>query len=74
MIQATHGATIRSAPVRAAVTAALARVAAVPGVESVASPYARAGAAQISRSGTIAFARVTWDKPSAQMTAADAGS
>jgi putative drug exporter of the RND superfamily len=74
VIQATHGSTIRSAPVRAAVTAALARVSAVPGVESVASPYGRAGAAQISRSGTIAFARVTWDRQTAQITAADARS
>ena len=44
----------------------------MPGVESVASPYARAGAAQISRDGTIAFARVTWDRQTAQITAADA--
>jgi RND superfamily putative drug exporter len=71
VVQATHGSTIRSAPVRGAVTAALARVSAVPGVESVASPYARAGAAQISRSGTVAFARVTWDRQTAQITAAD---
>ena len=73
VIQATHGATVRSAPVRSAVTAALAKVAKVPGVESVASPYAKNGAAQISRDGTIAFARVTWDKPSTQVTTADAG-
>jgi putative drug exporter of the RND superfamily len=73
VIQATHGATIQSAPVRSAVTAALAKVAKVPGVESVASPYAKNGAAQISRDGTIAFARVTWDKPSAQVATADAG-
>jgi putative drug exporter of the RND superfamily len=72
VIQATHGATIRSAPVQSAVTAALAKVAKVPGVENVASPYAKNGAAQISRDGTIAFARVTWDKPSAQVTTADA--
>jgi RND superfamily putative drug exporter len=72
VIQATHGSTIRSAPVRAAVTEALARVSAVPGVQSVVSPYARAGAAQVSRSGTIAFARVTWDRQTAQITAADA--
>ena len=50
---------------RAAVTAALAKVAKVPGVETVASPYAKDGAAQISRDGTVAFARVTWDKKSA---------
>ena len=72
VIQASHGATIRSAPVRAAVTAALAKVAAVPGVEAVASPYAKADAGQISRDGTIAFAAVTWDKQSAQVTTADA--
>jgi putative drug exporter of the RND superfamily len=72
VIQATHGATVRSAPVRAAVTAALARAARVPGVESVASPYAPAGVSQISRSGTVAFARVTWDKQGAQITTAEA--
>jgi RND superfamily putative drug exporter len=72
VIQATHGATIRSAPVRAAVTAALTRAARVPGVVSVTSPYTKAGAAQISRSGTIAFARVTWARQGAQVTASDA--
>src|SRR5262249_28859443 len=39
VIQATHGEVIRSAPVRAAVSTALARAAAVPGVASVVSPY-----------------------------------
>jgi len=73
VIQATHGTSIQSAPVRSAVTAALDKVAKVPGIDSVASPYAKDGAAQISRDGTIAFARVTWDKPAAQVTTADAG-
>jgi putative drug exporter of the RND superfamily len=72
VIQATAGAAIRSAPVRTAVTAALGNVAKVPGVASVASPYAAAGATQISRDGTIAFARVTWDTQSASITTADA--
>jgi RND superfamily putative drug exporter len=72
VFQTSHGAVIRSAPVRAAVTAALARAAAVPGVESVAGPYSPAGAAQISRSGTIAFAQVTWNRPAAEVTTADA--
>jgi RND superfamily putative drug exporter len=72
VIQAGHGLTVGSAPVRTAVTAALARVAAVPGVEAVASPYTRADAAQISKDGTVAFAVVTWDKPSSQVTNADA--
>src|ERR1700684_299317 len=62
VFQATHGAGIRSAPVRAAAPAALARVAKVPGVETVISPYSPAGAAQISHDGTVAFARVTWNK------------
>ena len=74
VFQATNGTTIKSAPVRTAVTAALAKVSAVPGVEAVASPYAKAGAAQISRGGTIAFARVTWDTPAAKVTTAEAGS
>jgi RND superfamily putative drug exporter len=73
VIQATHGTTIQSAPVRSAVTAALAKVAKVPGIADVTSPYATNGAGQISRDGTIAFAGVTWDKPAAQVTTADAG-
>ena len=73
VIQAEHGATIKSAPVQSAVTSALAKVAKVPGIESVVSPYASNGAAQISRDGTIAFAHVTWDKPATQVTTADAG-
>jgi RND superfamily putative drug exporter len=73
VIQAVHGTTILSAPVQSAVTAALAKVAKVPGIENVASPYAKNGTAQISQDGTIAFARVTWDKPSSQVTVADAG-
>ncbi|HEY1639458.1 MAG TPA: MMPL family transporter [Streptosporangiaceae bacterium] len=72
VIQTAHGATIRSGSVRPAVTAALARAAAVPGVASVAGPYGPGGAAQVSRAGTVAFARVTWDTPSAQVTRADA--
>jgi RND superfamily putative drug exporter len=73
VIQATNGATIRSAPVKAAVSAALDKVADVPGVGSVVSPYAAAGAAQVSKDGTVAFARVTWNVPAAQVTSAEAG-
>ena len=76
VIQATHGLTVKSAPVRTAVTSALAKVAAVPGVETVASPYAKVGSAHaggrlISRDGTIAYAVVTWDKQPSQVTTAD---
>ncbi|HEY2261150.1 MAG TPA: hypothetical protein VGI96_00835, partial [Streptosporangiaceae bacterium] len=72
VFQTQRGTTIRSVPVRAAVSAALAKAAAVPGVESVAGPYGPGGAAQISRSGTVAFARVTWNRQAAQITASDA--
>ncbi|WP_329136116.1 MMPL family transporter [Streptomyces sp. NBC_01476] len=72
VFETAHGATVRSAAVEHKVTAALTRVAEVPGVESVGSPYAKAGAAQISRGGTVAFATVTWSKPAAHVTDTDA--
>jgi putative drug exporter of the RND superfamily len=71
VIQATHGDTVRSPSVNAAVGAALANVAKVPGVEAVSSPYSKQGAAQVSRDGTVAFARITWDKVPAKVTEAD---
>src|ERR1700761_3232345 len=72
VFQTTDGAGIRSKPARAAASAALAKVAGVPGVETVVSPYSRAGGAQISRDGTIAFARVTWSTAPSKVTDADA--
>jgi RND superfamily putative drug exporter len=78
VIQTTHGATVTSPAVRTAVSAALTKVEKVPGVASVASPYAAAGSsvsagsAQISRDGTVAFARVTWDTLAAKVSKADA--
>ena len=65
---------IESPQVRGPVTKALAGVSALPGIASVASPYAATGAAQIGQDGTVAFARVTWDKQPAEITAADANS
>ena len=59
---------------RDAVTRALARGSGCRGISvSVASPYAAAGASQVSGDGTVAFARVTWDRQPDQVTAADAG-
>jgi RND superfamily putative drug exporter len=72
VIQATHGATIRSASVEGEVTAALAKMANVPGIAALGSPYTKEGAAQISRDGTVAFATVTWDKKAANVTKTDA--
>src|SRR6202162_2699850 len=72
VIQATHGDTVQSPSVKAAVTAALTEVAKVPGVEAVGSPYRSGGSRQISRDGTVAFATVTWDKVSNNVTVSDA--
>jgi RND superfamily putative drug exporter len=72
VIQATHAATIRSASVEGPITTALARVANVPGVEAVGSPYSQQGPAQISRDGTVAFATVTWAKKADKVTTTDA--
>jgi RND superfamily putative drug exporter len=72
VIEATGGATVRSPKVQSAVTAALGRAAKVPGVERVVSPYTKAGGAQVSRDGTIAFANVEWAKASAEVTKTDA--
>lgn len=52
-------ATLHSAPVQAAVTSMLARVAQLPHVRSVTSPYAPSG--QVSTDGTIGLATVTLD-------------
>jgi RND superfamily putative drug exporter len=53
--------TITDAPERATVSATLTRVARLPHVTAVVSPYA-AGAHAISRDGTIAFATVSFDE------------
>ena len=72
VLQARDGATIRSPAVRSAATAALAKVAKVPGIEAVGSPYGKTGSSQISHDGTVAFATVTWNKVDANVTDADA--
>ncbi len=60
VLQARSGR-VTSAPVRAAAETMLNRVAHLPRVVSVASPYGPGGASQVSRNGTIAFATVTFD-------------
>ncbi|MCW2527192.1 MAG: hypothetical protein JWM76_2052 [Pseudonocardiales bacterium] len=72
VIQTTPDITVRTPPVRDSVTAALARVARVSGVQAVSSPYDARGAAQISADGTVAFATVTWSKKAASVTDTDA--
>src|SRR3984957_1384077 len=62
---------VRSAAVRARITAMLGRVAAAPGVASVISPYSARGAAQVGRNGQIAYATVVFDAPQASLGVPD---
>jgi RND superfamily putative drug exporter len=57
--------------VRSQVETMLSKVAALPDVASVASPYVPAGSAQLSRSGQVAFADVTLKKQAEKITAAE---
>ncbi|HEV3134445.1 MAG TPA: MMPL family transporter [Acidimicrobiia bacterium] len=53
---------VRDPAVQARMEALFAEVARVPGVTSVASPYAGAGAQQVARNGTVAYATVQFAK------------
>jgi RND superfamily putative drug exporter len=58
----SHGATVTDPAVRARVEAMLAKVAKVPHVTTIVSPYGPAGASHVSKDGTVAFATVTFDR------------
>src|SRR5579884_1696351 len=58
----TQRGTVSSPQVQAAVVPLLARVATMPHVVAVVSPYSQPGAAQISRDHRTAFAQVYYDK------------
>ena len=62
IVFATKTGTVRAPAVRSSVQAMLANVARLPNVGTVSSPYTPAGAKQISRSGSVAFATVTFTK------------
>jgi RND superfamily putative drug exporter len=72
VVEAAAGRRIGSPSVRKPVEAALRKVASVPGVESVVSPYSIRGASQVSDDRTVAFATVTWDKVAADVSKDDA--
>ncbi|NGN68640.1 MMPL family transporter [Streptomyces sp. A7024] len=61
-------ADVRAAPVRERIEPMLADVAELPGVGAVASPYEKAGAAQVSRDGEIAYASVTFTERADRLT------
>ncbi|MGH2850870.1 MAG: MMPL family transporter, partial [Solirubrobacteraceae bacterium] len=71
VVAVTHGK-LADRAVRTQVDAMLAKVASLGYVASVASPYAPAGAAQISRSGQVGFANVTLDKQAVNISNAQA--
>ena len=73
IVIATSGGTKVTDPaVVADVSAMLAKVAALPHVSYVVSPYAPHGAAQINAQGDVAFATVTFDRLANNVTVAEA--
>jgi RND superfamily putative drug exporter len=62
VIATSGGRTVTDPAVRARVTAMLADVARLPHVGAVASPFAPGASGQISRSGNVAYATVTFDE------------
>ncbi|MFE2425473.1 MMPL family transporter [Streptomyces sp. NPDC059373] len=64
----TDSGSVKDAAVKAEMTATLAKIAKLPDVGSVASPYAPTGAAQISQDGRTAYATVTWSKLGSELT------
>jgi len=62
---------VRDPAVQSKVSSMLARVATSPSVASVASPYAAAGAAHLSKDGRTAFANVIFAKQTQALPAAD---
>jgi RND superfamily putative drug exporter len=62
VIGTSGGSKLTDARIEARVNAMLGKVAKLPHVIGVVSPYERAGASQVSRSGDIGFAVVTFDR------------
>jgi RND superfamily putative drug exporter len=63
--------TVQTTAIRSRISAMLTEVAHSPSVASVTSPYSTAGAGQISRDGTIAYATVGFDAQAANLAKAD---
>ena len=72
IVFATKHAQITQPAVRTAVDATLAKVAHLPGVTGVTSPYTAAGAKQLSRDGHVAFATVNFRKDANKVSVVDA--
>ncbi|HEY1466638.1 MAG TPA: MMPL family transporter [Acidimicrobiales bacterium] len=62
VFQTSHGARVTDPAVMARINTMVAKLAKVPHVSNIVSPYQPQGAAHISKDGTIAFVTVTFDK------------
>jgi RND superfamily putative drug exporter len=72
IVFATHGGPVTARAIRAQVQPMLAKVARLPNVAGVTSPYTPAGSKQISRDGTVAFATVNFTKDANAISASQA--
>jgi RND superfamily putative drug exporter len=72
IVFATKNGVVTQPAVRARVQATLAKVARLPNVSSVTSPYGPAGAKQISRNRMVAFATVNFSKDAKFISASEA--
>src|SRR5947209_6640303 len=72
IVFATHGGSVTAPAVRAQIQPMLAKVAHLPNVASVTSPYPASGSKQISRNGTVAFATVQFNKADTAISASAA--
>jgi RND superfamily putative drug exporter len=68
VIGTSGGAKVSDPEVQQRVQAMLARVAALPHVVGVVSPYAQEGAAQVNQDGTVAFATVALDRQANELS------
>jgi RND superfamily putative drug exporter len=72
VVASANGATLTTPAVKAQVNALLARLATLPDVTSVISPYSAAGADQMNASHTVAFANLNYDKTEGKISTAAA--
>jgi RND superfamily putative drug exporter len=72
IVFATHGGPVTAHAIRAQIQPMLAKVAHLPNVASVTSPYSRSGSKQISGSGTVAFATVQFNKADTAISSSEA--
>jgi RND superfamily putative drug exporter len=68
----TNGAKVTDPEVQASITTMLDKVAKVPHVSSITSPYGPGGSTQISANGTTGFATVTFDRQEQYISTAEA--